>query len=72
MPAFLYNEKQHCTKEANESRLVTKTRWVVESTNGIIKRWLFFNNTLSNVNIPHVESDFRIVCAIITREKISK
>ena len=42
-PAFLGNKKQHSTKEANESRLVTMIRWVVESANGRIKRYLLIH-----------------------------
>ena len=41
IPAFLF-EKQHSDLEANESRLVTKVRWVVESVNGLIKQWNYF------------------------------
>lgn len=66
MPHFLGNQqKQHSTEEANESRLVTKTRWVVESINDLIKRWCFFNQVVPNSNIPTLKDDFRIVCAII-------
>ena len=39
IPHFLKKtEKQHSTEGANESRLVTKVRWVVESANGRIKQ----------------------------------
>ena len=37
-PVFYNKKKQHSTKEANESRLVTMIRWVVESVNGRVKR----------------------------------
>jgi hypothetical protein len=46
IPHFLMDKDQHTTQEANESRLVTKTRWVVESANGIIKKWLYFNKVV--------------------------
>ena len=48
-PHFLYVGKQHNIKESNESR-ITKNRWVVEALNGLIKKWLFFNNVVS-INI---------------------
>jgi len=38
MPPFLHgNQKQFSTAEANRSRQVTMTRWVVEAVNGRIK-----------------------------------
>lgn len=38
MPSFLQKgQKQHTTEEANNSRLITKIRWVVESVNARIK-----------------------------------
>lgn len=37
-PSFLQKgQKQHTTEEANNSRLITKIRWVVESVNARIK-----------------------------------
>ena len=53
MPHFLQKtEKQHSTEEANESRLVTKVRWVVESANGQIKQWKALSNDMPNTQIP--------------------
>lgn len=37
MPHFLRGEKQHTDTEANESRLITNVRWVVESVNALLK-----------------------------------
>ena len=43
MPAYLSKGLfQHPTKEANQSRLVTKVRWVVEAYHGRLKKWKFF------------------------------
>ena len=70
MPYYLEKgKKQHSTLEANESRLVTKTRWVVEAVNGLVKKWQYFNNVVKNVNVPNIASDFRIICAIINKYK---
>ena len=54
MSHFLVNNFQHTTKEANENRLVTKLRWVVEAVNGVIKRWRYFAKIVSNINIHHI------------------
>ena len=67
IPAFLNGSKQHTDKESNESRLITKIRWVVESVNGQIKKWEYFKNTVSNVNIKYLFKDFRIVCTLINK-----
>lgn len=65
MPFFLpKGQKQHTHTEANESRLVTKVRWVVESANGRIKQWKTLGHVLPNTLIPVVGDFVRIVCAI--------
>ncbi|MCG7879800.1 MAG: transposase family protein, partial [Candidatus Thiodiazotropha endolucinida] len=65
MPHFLNkSQKQHTTEEANESRLVTKVRWVVESANGRIKKWKALSNTMPNSQIPYIGDYVRIVCSI--------
>ncbi len=67
MPNFLYNGSQHSDMEANNSRLITKIRWVIEALNGIIKQWKYFANVVPNKNIPFIEKDFKIVCSLINR-----
>ena len=65
MPHFLNKpQKQHTSEEANESRLVTKVRWVVESVNGRIKKWKVLSNILPNSQIPYVGDYVRIVCSL--------
>lgn len=46
------------------SRLVTKIRWVVESSNARIKRWRYLDRTLPTNQIPFVGDYVRIVCAL--------
>ena len=65
MPHFLKkSEKQHSTEEANESRLVTKVRWVVMSANGRKKQWRTLSNVLPNSQIPFAGDYVRIVCSL--------
>ena len=65
MPHFLQkSEKQHTTEEANESRLVTKVRWVVESANGRIKQWRALSHVLPNSQVPFAGDYVRIVCSL--------
>lgn len=54
MPEFLpRNQRQFTTAEANHNRLITKTRWIVESRNGHIKSiFKFFQNM---IHIQHCE-----------------
>ena len=61
---YVYIEKQHSTEEANESRLVTKVRWVVDSANGVIKQWKALSNVLPNSQIPFAGDYVRIVCSV--------
>ena len=65
MPRFLEkHQKQFTTTEANETRLITKIRWVIESANGRVKQWRFFNNVVPNTMIKKIGDYFRIVCAM--------
>jgi hypothetical protein len=68
MPKFL-NKKQNqfTTSEANETRLTTKVRWIVESTNGRVKQWKIFDKVMYNTLIPLIGDYFSIVCAMINR-----
>ena len=64
MPHFIArSQKQLSTEEANETRLVTKVRWVVESTNGRIKQWKALSNVKPNSQVPFIGDYVRIVCA---------
>jgi len=64
MPYFLQNKHQHTTEEANESRLITSVRWIVEAVNGVIKRWKALGQVMPNSQIPLIGDFVRIVCAI--------
>ncbi|CAF3738772.1 unnamed protein product [Rotaria socialis] len=66
-PPFLNGRKQFTTTAANQSRFVTKVRWVVEAENGRIKQFKFLANTVANSSLPHLEQYLSIVCSIINR-----
>ena len=64
MPHFIgKSQKALSTEEANETRLVTKVRWVVESANGRIKQWKALSNVMPNSQIPYIGDYVRIICA---------
>ena len=66
MPAYLKKGiSQHSTKEANESRLVTKVRWVVEAYHGRLKKWLFFDRVIHHDFLDIIGPLNRIVTAAI-------
>lgn len=59
------HESQLTTDQANESRLVTICRWVVEVVNGRFKRdFKLFRQKYFNNALPHMFSEFRIAAAI--------
>ena len=66
MPPFLEkNRKQFSTEEANDSRLITKSRWIVESRNGHLKSiFKFFAGAISVVHGVHIK-DFLFIAAVI-------
>ena len=67
MPAYLpKSQKQHSTHEANQSRLITKTRWIVEARNGHVKSvFKFFRDMIDIHHLPNLGDFFRIACAIL-------
>ena len=67
LPSFLNGRRQFTTSEANQSRCVTKVRWVVEAANARLKQFKFFSNTVQNSSLPHLEKYLSIACAIINR-----
>ena len=68
MPSFLNKgQKQHDVQNSNSSRLTTKIRWVVESANGRLKQWNYLANIVPNSQIPNIEEDVRLVCAICNK-----
>ena len=65
MPHFLTkSQKQLSTEEANETRLVTKVRWVVESVNGRVKQLKAVSNVMPNSQIPYIGDYIRIICSV--------
>lgn len=56
------------TKNANESRLVTRVRYNVERVNGVMKTvWRIFSNTIDIHYIPKIMVDFEIGAALINK-----
>ncbi|XP_062581640.1 uncharacterized protein LOC134243403 [Saccostrea cucullata] len=65
MPVFLKKgSKQHTTEEANT---ITKIRWIVESINGKLKQWRFFDKVVPNLYLPHLGEFLQIVAAICNK-----
>lgn len=69
MPAFLKKGSQHDALTANESRLVTKIRWVVESVNGLLKQWKMLAQVVPNTQIPYIGDFVRITSALCNAYK---
>ncbi|KAJ8736536.1 hypothetical protein PYW08_007192 [Mythimna loreyi] len=65
-PTKSRNETQLSTEDANQSRLVTMCRWVVEAINGRFKRdYKIFRHRIFNRALPHIFEDFKIAAALI-------
>ncbi|EGI65266.1 hypothetical protein G5I_06265 [Acromyrmex echinatior] len=61
-------QRQLDTAEANDSRLVTKSRWIIEARNSHIKSiFKFFKNTISVVHAINLRAFYLIAGAIINR-----
>lgn len=69
MPALLLpRERQLSTEDANSSRLVTKSRWIVEARNGHLRSvFKFLAQTLNLQYAKKLNSFYRIAGAILNR-----
>lgn len=57
---------QLTTKQANNSRLITKNRYVVEQVNGVVKNFFsYFGKVIRNTTLSTLFQDFRIACALL-------
>ena len=68
MPDFLdKNSKQFTSEQANETRLVTKCRWVVESFHARFKKWRIFAERIDQSFILNIAALTRILAACINK-----
>lgn len=64
------NQRQLTTEQANHSRKITKTRWIVESRNGHLKSiFKFFNGVIQIQHAVNLADFLKIACAFINRYK---
>jgi len=70
LPPFLNGRRQFTAAEVNQSRCVTKVRWVVEAVNARIKQFKFLSNTVQNSSLPYLEEYLSIACALINRYQL--
>lgn len=72
MPAFLLKgTKQLPADVANQSRITTRCRFIIENRNKNFKQFKFLGSTIHNVNYRHLNDYFRIVAAILNHTGIS-
>lgn len=69
MPNLLPKEqKQFSAEQANESRLCTKIRWIIEVVNGRLKMcYRALDNRVENKSLTHFFTDFKIASALYNR-----
>lgn len=69
MPALLeHRQRQLPTQEANDSRIVTKNRWVVEARNGHLRSvFKFLAQTINLQHAKNLNGFYRIAGAILNR-----
>lgn len=69
MPSLLTNGRiQLTTQEANDSRIVTKTRWIVEARNGHLKSiFKFFKKIIGAQHVFNLKHFLLIAGAIINK-----
>lgn len=69
IPASPENDRSTLTdQQANESRLCTKSRCIVEMIHAMIQnKFKHFHERVSNKSLPHDFIDFKIACALLNR-----
>ena len=61
------DDKKLSTDVANESRMVTKGRWVVESSHSRFKKWSFFSERIDPFFLLNIGKLTRIVAASLNK-----
>ena len=68
MPGLLSKtDKQLSTYDANESRLITKCRWVVESFHARFKKWRLFSERIDQSFLLNLGTLVRVVAASLNK-----
>ena len=68
MPACVPGNRQLTLSESNESRIVTKVRWVIESINGHLKnKFKNIGNVCRNASLENTYKDIKIACALLNK-----
>lgn len=63
MPALKGKKSQLSTEQANDSRMVTMTRWVIEAVHGIIgQKYRLLHNQLDNKYLPKIKVFCQFAC----------
>lgn len=69
-PCLQRNQRQLTTEQANEARLITKSRWIVEIINGHLKSiFKFFDHRISVIHAINLSDFLKIAGAILNRYK---
>ncbi|XP_063373452.1 uncharacterized protein LOC134661345 [Cydia amplana] len=73
MPEVLARgQQQLSTEAANKSRIITKTRWIVEARNGHLKSiFKFFDGLIPMAQLNHLNDFLKIAGAIINRYHVN-
>ncbi|XP_072152263.1 uncharacterized protein [Bemisia tabaci] len=64
IPCLKRDNSQLTTLEANQSRVCTKQRWVVEVVNSSLKRFKYLRSVIPSQSYPYLYTDVRIAAAI--------
>jgi hypothetical protein len=68
MPGFIQQgAKQLTAEQANDTRMTTKTRWVVESFHSQFKKWHFFSERIAQDFIVNIEILVRTLAASLNK-----
>ncbi|CAF1222133.1 unnamed protein product [Didymodactylos carnosus] len=65
MPAFLPKEKKYTSEQANDNRMITVIRWIVEAANGRLKQFKYLDKIVPNSTLPYIFDYISIVAALI-------
>lgn len=68
MPGFIQKgDKQLDNEQANDTRMTTKTRWVVESFHSQFKKWRFFSERINQDFLSSIEILVRTLAACLNK-----
>ncbi|CAF1148533.1 unnamed protein product [Didymodactylos carnosus] len=62
---YVQKKKKYTSEQANDNRMITVIRWIVEAANGRLKQFKYLDKIVPNSTLPYIFDYISIVAALI-------